>query len=45
MVLNVGLDVSFDKMQDWKGIWEKAGEVTKQYASLFVHITNDEVSC
>jgi hypothetical protein len=25
--LNVGLDVSFDSMQDWKGIWMEAGEV------------------
>jgi hypothetical protein len=24
--LNVGLDASFDTMQDWKGIREKAGE-------------------
>jgi hypothetical protein len=45
MALNAGLDVSFDKMQDWKGIREKVGEVTKQYTSLFLHITNDEISC
>jgi hypothetical protein len=33
MALNVGLDVSVDIMQDWKGIWE--GDSTKAY------LTND----
>jgi hypothetical protein len=28
MALNVGLDVSFDNIQNWKGIREKAGELT-----------------
>jgi hypothetical protein len=37
IALNVGLDVSFDNMQDWKGIREKAGEVN----STEVYITND----
>jgi hypothetical protein len=27
MGIDVGLDVSFDNMFDWKGILEKAGEV------------------
>jgi hypothetical protein len=27
MAFNVGLHISFDNMQDWKGIWNKAGEV------------------
>jgi hypothetical protein len=26
MALNFGLDASYDSMQDWKGIQEKAGE-------------------
>jgi hypothetical protein len=39
MALNVGLDVSFDNM-DWKGIREKAGEVNKQYGSLYEDIRN-----
>jgi hypothetical protein len=39
-MLNVGLDVLFCNMQDWKGIWEKAHEVdsTKAYT------TNDKTS-
>jgi hypothetical protein len=27
IALNVGLDESFDNMQDWKGIWEEEEEV------------------
>jgi hypothetical protein len=40
MALNVGLDVSFDNMKDWRGIREKAGEPnnTKPY------VTNEETS-
>jgi hypothetical protein len=30
MLLNVGLDVSFDNMQDWKVIREKVGEVNNK---------------
>jgi hypothetical protein len=33
MALNVGLGVSFDNMQGWKGTGEKAGEVTKAYVT------------
>jgi hypothetical protein len=38
MALNVGLDVSFDKMQRLKGMREKAGEVN----STGAYVTNDE---
>jgi hypothetical protein len=27
MVLHVSLSISFNNMEDWKGIWEKAEEV------------------
>jgi hypothetical protein len=40
MALNVGFDVSFGNMQDWKGIREKAGEVN----SAEGYIANDEAS-
>jgi hypothetical protein len=30
MTLNVSLDVSFDNMQDWKGIQKKAEKSTAQ---------------
>jgi hypothetical protein len=33
MALNVGLDVSFDNMENWKGIREKTLEL-KKYDSL-----------
>jgi hypothetical protein len=35
MALNVGLDVLFDEIQDWKGTRQKAGEVKgeKSYTS------------
>jgi hypothetical protein len=41
MVLNIGLDASFDNIQDRKGIREKEEKVnsTKDY------ITNDVTSC
>jgi hypothetical protein len=38
--LNVGLDVSFDNTQDWKGIWEISGDIN----STKTYITNDETS-
>jgi hypothetical protein len=38
MALKIGLDVSFDNMQDWKGIMEKTGEVN----STGAYIMNDE---
>lgn len=41
MTLNVGLDVSFDNMQDCKRIREKAGEVNK-YKSLHMTRLSDE---
>jgi hypothetical protein len=41
MALNFGLGASFDNMQDWEGILEKAGEVNSTKA----YITNDETSC
>jgi hypothetical protein len=34
MELNVGLDVSFDNMWDWKGIREKTGEVNGTKANV-----------
>jgi hypothetical protein len=40
MTLNTGLDASFDNVQDWKGIREKAGEVN----STKTHVTDDETS-
>jgi hypothetical protein len=40
MALNVGLGVSVDNMQDWKGTWEKAGEVNSRKS----YITNGEGS-
>jgi hypothetical protein len=40
MVLNVGLGVSFDNMQDRKAIREEAGEVN----STGAYIANDETS-
>jgi hypothetical protein len=27
MASNIGLDISFGNMEDWKGVWKKAGEV------------------
>jgi hypothetical protein len=39
-VINVGLDVSFDNMQHWKGIRERAEKVNSTKA----YITNDETS-
>jgi hypothetical protein len=36
MALNISLDASFSNMRDWKGIWEKAGEVN----SMKAYITN-----
>jgi hypothetical protein len=41
IALNIGPDASFNNMQDWKGIPEKAREVTSMKAS----ITNDKTSC
>jgi hypothetical protein len=32
MALDIGLEVSFDNIQDWKGIWDKAGEVKSMEA-------------
>jgi hypothetical protein len=40
MASSVGLDVSFDNLQDWKGVQEKAGEVNSKKA----YVTNDEFS-
>jgi hypothetical protein len=40
MTLKTGLDGSFDNMEDWKGIREKAGEVN----STETYITNGETS-
>jgi hypothetical protein len=41
MAVNIGLDMSFDNMWDWKGIREKATEVNSTEA----YITNDRTSC
>jgi hypothetical protein len=40
MALNVGFDILFDNMQDWKGILEKAGEIN----SMKANVTNGECS-
>jgi hypothetical protein len=37
---NFGLDISFDNMQDWKGIGEKVGEVNSTKA----YVTNGRTS-
>jgi hypothetical protein len=39
MVLNTGLDSSFDNMQEWKGIWEKATGIK----STKVYITDENL--
>jgi hypothetical protein len=39
MTLIVGVDTSFDKMSDWKAIWEKAEEVNNTKA----YITNNKI--
>jgi hypothetical protein len=38
MVLKVGLTVSFGNIQDYKGIWEKAGKIN----SMEAYVTNVE---
>jgi hypothetical protein len=30
MALHISLAASFNNVQDWKGVWNKAGEVTIQ---------------
>jgi hypothetical protein len=40
MALNVGLDTSFNNMQDWKGIQKIRGECN----DVKVYITNDDTS-
>jgi hypothetical protein len=40
MALYVGPYVSFNNMQDRKGMWKKAGEVN----SMKAYITNDETT-
>jgi hypothetical protein len=37
MSMIVGLNASFDNMLDWRGIWQKVGEVNSKKA-----LTNDE---
>jgi hypothetical protein len=39
MAVNVNLDVSLDKMLDWKGIREKSGEADTTKAC----VTNEEI--
>jgi hypothetical protein len=34
MTLNVSLDASFSNMWDWKGTWEKVGEVNNMKACI-----------
>lgn len=40
IALYTGLDVSFENIQSWKGIWEKAGEVNT--SSTKYYKTDDE---
>jgi hypothetical protein len=40
MALNISLDIRFDKMRDWKGIQEKAGEVNSTKA----YVVDDETA-
>jgi hypothetical protein len=39
MALNIDLDVSFDNMQDWKGIGQKAGEVNNTEGYIKMRFT------
>jgi hypothetical protein len=46
MALNVGLDVSFDNMKDWKGILERAGDVnsTKTQNQIMTLLLNSRLA-
>jgi hypothetical protein len=42
MAINIGLDVLFCSMYDWRGIKGKGGEVNRRKS--YGPITNDEIS-